>query len=138
MSKSVKVTAVDADFDSFVCDAYLAEAGIIELTAFIAHLRGDRERVRGTVEHGDFIEIYCDSPIEVCETRDVKGLYKKARAGQIRAYTGVSSPYEAPVNPELTVNTGGDKLDARLDQVIKLMSQRGADVSPLLIWLTKR
>ena len=82
------------------------EAGVIVLTAFISPFRADRERVRGMVEHGDFIEIYCDAPIEVCESRDVKGMYKKARAGQIAEFTGISSPYEAPENPELTVNTG--------------------------------
>ncbi len=83
------------------------EAGVIVLTAFISPYRADRERVRGMVEHGDFIEIYCDAPIEVCEARDVKGMYKKARAGLIPEFTGISSPYEAPENPELTVNTGG-------------------------------
>jgi adenylylsulfate kinase len=81
------------------------EAGIIVLTAFISPFRADRERVRGMVEHGDFMEIFCDSSIEVCESRDVKGLYKKARSGLISDFTGISSPYEAPFNPELVVNT---------------------------------
>ena len=88
------------------------EAGVIVLTAFISPYRVDRERVRGMVEHGDFIEIYCDAPIEVCEARDVKGIYKKARAGLIPEFTGISSPYEVPKNPELTVNTGGEELEA--------------------------
>ncbi len=82
------------------------EAGVIVLTAFISPYRADRERVRGMVEHGDFLEIYCDSPVEVCESRDVKGLYKKARAGLIPEFTGISSPYEAPSRAELTVKTG--------------------------------
>ncbi len=100
------------------------EAGVIVLTAFISPYRADRERVRGTVEHGDFIEIYCDSPIEVCESRDAKGLYKKARAGLIAEFTGISSPYEAPENPELTVNTGIEKLDACVSQVISELIKR--------------
>jgi adenylylsulfate kinase len=101
------------------------EAGVIVLTAFISPYRADRIRVRGMVEHGDFIEIYCDSPIEVCESRDVKGLYKKARAGQISDFTGISSPYEIPENPELTVNTGTEELNACVQQVLGEMTQRG-------------
>lgn len=101
------------------------EAGVIVLTAFISPYRVDRERVRGLVEHGDFLEVYCDTPIEICETRDVKGLYKKARAGQIGEFTGISSPYETPAKPELTVNTGTEKLDVCVAQVIAEMSQRG-------------
>jgi len=94
------------------------EAGIIVLTAFISPFRSDRERVRGMVEHGDFIEIYCDSSIEVCETRDVKGLYKKARAGQIAEFTGISSPYEVPESPEITVRTGTVELEVCVQQVL--------------------
>jgi len=95
------------------------------LTAFISPFRADRERVRGMVEHGDFIEIHCDSPLEVCESRDVKGMYKKARAGQIAEFTGISSPYEAPENPELVVETGVQELDVCVRQVIDEMSVRG-------------
>ena len=101
------------------------EAGVIVLTAFISPFRSDRERVRGMVEHGDFMEIYCDSSIEVCETRDVKGLYKKARAGQITEFTGITSPYEQPENPELTVNTGAAELADCVAQVLNEMEQRG-------------
>lgn len=101
------------------------EAGVIVLTAFISPYHADRERVRGMVEHGDFIEIYCDTPIEICESRDVKGIYKKARAGLITEFTGISSPYEAPASPELTVNTGTAELDACVQQVIAEMVQRG-------------
>ena len=101
------------------------EAGMIVLTAFISPYRADRERVRGMVEHGDFIEIYCDASLEVCEARDVKGMYKKARAGQIAEFTGISSPYEVPEKPELTVNTGGSALDDCVGQVIGEMVQRG-------------
>lgn len=101
------------------------EAGVIVLTAFISPFRVDRERVRGMVEHGDFIEIFCDSPIEICESRDVKGMYKKARAGQIADFTGISSPYEAPENPELIVNTGMTELDTCVRQVVGEIMQRG-------------
>jgi adenylylsulfate kinase len=76
------------------------------------------------VEHGDFIEIFCDSPIEICESRDVKGLYKKARAGLINEFTGVSSPYETPVNSELTLNTGSMGIDACAQRVIGEMLVR--------------
>jgi len=101
------------------------EAGVIVLTAFISPYRADRERVRGMVEHGDFIEIFCNAPIEVCEARDVKGMYKKARAGQIAEFTGISSPYEAPENPELSVSTGKEELDDCVRQVIGEMARRG-------------
>jgi len=101
------------------------EAGMIVLTAFISPFRADRERVRGMVEQGDFIEIYCDAPIEVCEARDVKGIYKKARAGLIPEFTGITSPYEVPQNPELTLNTGEVGLEACVQQVIGKMAQRG-------------
>ena len=100
------------------------EAGVIVLTAFISPYRADRERVRGMVEHGDFIEIYCDTPLEICELRDVKGMYKKARNGEIAEFTGISSPYEAPKNPELAVNTGALALHACVQQVIGEMLQR--------------
>ena len=101
------------------------EAGVIVLTAFISPYRADRDRVRGMVEHDDFIEIYCSAAIEICEARDVKGMYKKARAGQIAEFTGITSPYEAPINPELTVNTGAEELDVCVKQVIGEMIHRG-------------
>jgi len=101
------------------------EAGVIVLTAFISPFRADRKIVRGMVEHGDFLEIYCDTSIEICETRDVKGMYKKARSGQIAEFTGITSPYEAPVKPELNVDTGGTELDVCVRQVIEEMTLRG-------------
>lgn len=100
------------------------ETGVIVLTAFISPCRADRERVRGMVASGDFIEIYCNTPIEICETRDIKGLYKKARAGEIAEFTGVSAPYEAPESPELIVNTGTAELDACVQQVVSELIQR--------------
>jgi len=101
------------------------EAGVIVLTAFISPYRADRERVRGMVERGDFIEIYCDAPIEVCEARDVKGIYKKARAGQIAEFTGISSPYEAPESPDITVNTARLQLGDCVQRVIDEMERHG-------------
>lgn len=101
------------------------EAGVIVLTAFISPYRADRERVRRMVESCDFIEIFCDSPLAICESRDVKGLYQKAREGRIAGFTGISSPYEVPENPELIVNTGTATLTDCVTQVITEMAQRG-------------
>lgn len=101
------------------------EAGVIALTAFISPLRADRERVRSLAPHGDFLEIYCRCPIEICEQRDVKGLYRRARAGEIPEFTGISSPYEEPTDPELVVDTGTLPLEACVAQVIALLRERG-------------
>jgi len=101
------------------------EAGIIVLTAFISPFREDRNKVRNMVAPGEFLEIYCQCPIEVCEQRDVKGLYKKARAGEIGQFTGISSPYEEPVAPELAVNTSEVALEECVQQVVALLA-RGA------------
>jgi adenylylsulfate kinase len=101
------------------------EAGVIVFTAFISPFRSERERVRGMVKHGDLVEIFCDSSIKVCESRDVKGLYQKARAGQIADFTGISSPYEAPEHPEITVNTGEVALDACVQQIIDEIVRQG-------------
>jgi len=101
------------------------EAGVIVLTAFISPFRSDRERVRSLVPHGDFLEIYCDSSLEVCEGRDVTGLYKRARAGEIKDFTGISSPYEAPVDPELAVETGALSIEDSVEKVMELLRERG-------------
>lgn len=101
------------------------EAGVISLTAFISPFATDRDRVRTLVPHGDFFEIYCHAPLEICEGRDVKGLYKRARAGQIPEFTGISSPYEEPRNPELVVDTGTQPLAECIDKVLALLRQRG-------------
>lgn len=95
------------------------EAGVIVLTAFISPYRTDRKHVRNMVEQNEFIEIYCNATLEVCESRDIKGLYKKARAGQIAEFTGISAPYEVPVKADLTINTGSASLDVCVEQVIK-------------------
>lgn len=101
------------------------EAGIIVLTAFISPYREERERVRAMVAQDDFIEIYCNTPIEVCEMRDVKGLYKKARAGEIAEFTGISSPYQAPEAAELILNTDAESLIACVQQVEEVIMHRG-------------
>lgn len=101
------------------------EAGVIVLTAFISPFRADRQHVRGMVAHGDFLEVYCDSTIEVCEARDVKGMYKKARAGLISEFTGISAPYELPKNPEITINTGASELSDCVQSVLEEMTVRG-------------
>lgn len=100
------------------------EAGIITLTAFISPFSADRARVRALMPEGDFLEIYCQCPLNVCEERDVKGLYKKARAGEIAHYTGITSPYEEPENPELTVNTAELSLDQSVATVMQLLMER--------------
>lgn len=104
----------------------MLETGVMVLTAFISPLRKDRERVRSLFPHGEFLEIYCDASLNVCESRDPKGLYKRARAGEIPEFTGISSPYESPVNPELRCNTGEDSVEDNVGQVIDMLRQRGA------------
>ena len=99
-----------------------AEAGVIVLTAFISPFREDRRRVRNLAPN-DFVEIHCDAEISVCEARDVKGLYKKARAGEIKDFTGISSPYEAPEQAELKVNTGSEPLAECVNQVLGYLTQ---------------
>ena len=100
------------------------EAGVIAMTAFISPFRADRDGVRALVSESDFIEIYCNSPLEVCEERDVKGLYKKARAGVIKNYTGISAPYEAPENPALVLDTAGDSVETNVEKVLNFLEER--------------
>ena len=83
----------------------MTDAGLIVLTAFISPFRAERQMVRDMLEPGEFVEIFVDTPLEVAEARDVKGLYKKAREGKLKNFTGIDSPYEAPENPEIRVNT---------------------------------
>lgn len=106
------------------------EAGVIVLTAFISPLRQDRARVRHMVNEGDFFEIYCKCPIDVCEQRDVKGLYKRARAGEIPEFTGISSPYEEPGAPELVLETARLTLEECAAGVIQNLRQHEVLPSP--------
>ena len=105
-----------------MCNLFV-DASVIALTAFISPLHNDREMVRKLMGK-DFIEVYCRCPIEVCETRDVKGLYKKARAGEIKDFTGISAPYEAPENPDLVIDTDKISLDKSVEQVMDLLVER--------------
>ncbi|HQS36812.1 MAG TPA: adenylyl-sulfate kinase [Methylotenera sp.] len=100
------------------------EAGVIAITAFISPYIADRERVRSILPAGEFVEIYCRCALDICESRDVKGLYAKARKGLISDFTGISSPYEPPQNPELTVDTGTKSLDECAEQVIDYLRQQ--------------
>ena len=95
-----------------------SEAGIVTLTAFVSPYRKDRDAVRAMLAPGDFIEVFVDAPLELCERRDPKGLYKKARAGEIRGFTGIDDPYEAPENPELRLDSAAHAADVLADQVI--------------------
>lgn len=101
------------------------EAGTIGLTAFISPLEKDRQRVREIVGAENMLEIHCDCPLEICEQRDVKGLYKKARAGLIKNYTGISAPYEPPACPALRLNTGRESLEESVDAVCSLLQISG-------------
>ena len=103
----------------------LTDAGIITLTAFISPFKVDRDEARKRMPHGDFLEIYCQCPIEICEQRDVKGLYKKARAGEIPFFTGIDSPYEAPVRPDLVINTCDLNLEDSVQEVLILLIKHG-------------
>jgi adenylylsulfate kinase len=100
------------------------EAGVITLTAFISPFQADRQRVRDLAPE-DFIEIYCRCSLELCEARDVKGLYKRARKGEIKEFTGISSPYEEPEDPELTIDTGTLPLGECVELVIDFLEKRG-------------
>lgn len=103
----------------------MAEANVIVLTAFISPYRADRDLARGLVPAGDFLEVFCAADLNVCEERDPKGLYKKARAGQIPEFTGISAPYEEPDRAELVVNTGALSLEDSTRSVLALLQQRG-------------
>jgi len=101
------------------------EAGVVVLAAFISPLRRDRERVRSLVPHGDFIEIYVKCSLDVCEQRDPKGIYKRARAGEIANFTGISAPYEEPSNPDITLDTAALRLEEEVEAVVKALITRG-------------
>lgn len=102
-----------------------ADAGVITLTAFISPYRADRDMARKLLEEGEFIEIFVDCPLEECEKRDVKGLYQKARKGEIREFTGISAPYEEPEFPELVIETAKESLDQSADAVIQYLTNHG-------------
>ena len=102
----------------------MLESGLIVMTAFISPFREDRVAVRNLISNNDFIEIYCKASLKTCEARDVKGLYKRARAGEIKNYTGIDSPYEAPENPELIIDTDKETLDESVSKIYSLLERK--------------
>jgi adenylyl-sulfate kinase len=101
-----------------------ADAGALVLSAFISPYRKDRDRIRGLMPEGEFIEVFVDTPLEICEARDPKGLYKKARAGEIANFTGLDAPYEAPQRPEVHLETATLSIDEAAEQVIRYLEQK--------------
>jgi adenylylsulfate kinase len=101
------------------------EAGMVVLTAFISPYRADRDAVRELLDDGEFIEVLVDASLETCEARDPKGLYKKARAGEIKGFTGIDAPYEAPENPELTLDSNNKRIDELAQEVVDHLKANG-------------
>ena len=102
----------------------MLESGLIVMTAFISPFREDRVAVRNLISNSDFIEIYCKASLKTCEARDVKGLYKRARAGEIKNYTGIDSPYEDPENPELIIDTDKETLDESVSKIYSFLERK--------------
>ncbi|WP_195781682.1 adenylyl-sulfate kinase [Priestia megaterium] len=100
------------------------DSGQVVLTAFISPFQEDRAQVREILEGNEFLEVYVECPLEECEKRDPKGLYKKARSGEIRDFTGIDSPYESPANPELTINTSTQSVEECVQTVIEYLTNR--------------
>lgn len=101
------------------------EAGTIVLAAFVSPYREDREKVRSRLPHGDFYEVFCQCDLTVCEERDPKGLYKKARAGEIPNFTGISAPYEEPIKPDMVVNTSTLSIDEEVEHILGNIRSKG-------------
>ncbi|MEG9326619.1 adenylyl-sulfate kinase [Salinimicrobium catena] len=97
------------------------DAGLVTITAFISPLAEDREKAKEVIGDEDFIEIFVNTPLEVCEERDVKGLYKKARQGEIKNFTGISSPYEAPVNPDIEIKTENERIEESVERIFQVL-----------------
>jgi adenylylsulfate kinase len=102
-----------------------AQFGVIALTAFISPYRVDRDKVRNTLSNGEFIEVYVDAPLDVCEQRDPKGLYKKARAGEIKGFTGIDDPYEEPLEPELVLQAAEKTPDILAAEIMDYLKSNG-------------
>ncbi|HVJ86617.1 MAG TPA: adenylyl-sulfate kinase [Caulifigura sp.] len=101
------------------------DAGIITLTAFISPYKKDRDAVRALLKDGEFIEVYVNASLETCEKRDPKGLYKKARAGEIKGFTGIDDPYEAPEKPELVLDSNNKGIDELANEVVSYLKSKG-------------
>ena len=100
----------------------MVDAGLVVLVSFISPYRSERDMARALFAPGEFLEVFVDTPLALCEQRDVKGLYAKARAGELPNFTGISSPYEAPLDPELHLRTADESIDALVDRVLKEIS----------------
>ena len=98
------------------------DAGVVVLSAFVSPLREDRDFVRSLFPKGEFVEVFVECPLEVCEQRDVKGLYAKARQGEIKDFTGISSPFEAPLKPEVVIHTATESLSASVEKLVKYLA----------------
>ncbi|WP_368901577.1 adenylyl-sulfate kinase [Oceanobacillus oncorhynchi] len=107
----------------------MADAGLLVLAAFISPYRADRDDVRNLMEQGEFIEVFVDASIETCKSRDPKGLYKKARAGKLKGFTGIDAPYEAPGKPEITVNTDVESVEESVQTIISYLRMKGYLIS---------
>ena len=102
----------------------MVDAGLLVLTAFISPFRAERDMVRELVGDGEFIEVFLDTPLDVCESRDPKGLYKKARAGEIKHFTGIDSDYQIPHSPEIILDTSKNTLDRSVQELIAYLKQQ--------------
>jgi len=102
----------------------MIDAGIVVLAAFVSPYKKDRENIKSIVKDTNFVEVYVNTSIQECERRDVKGLYKKARAGEIKNFTGISAPYEAPVHPDVEVNTEDLSIDESVKKIIKYITPK--------------
>ncbi len=113
--------------------ALFADAGVLVITSFISPYRSDRQAARSTIGDDRFIEVYLDVPVAVCERRDPKGLYKKARAGEIENFTGISAPYEAPEAPQIRLDTDAENVEACIDTIIRYLSEGGFLKAPRVV-----
>lgn len=102
----------------------MLDAGVVVLSAFISPFQSDRDQVRAIIGADNYLEVFVDAPIELCEQRDVKGLYKKARAGEVKNFTGIDSPYEVPRNPDIVINTGEYSIDESIARLLRLVEPR--------------
>jgi len=102
-----------------------SQAGIINMTAFISPYRADRKKARDLADEAEFIEIFCRCSLEACEKRDGKGIYRKARAGEIPEFTGISAPYEEPENPEITIDTDREGIEEGVNKIISYLEKNG-------------
>lgn len=100
------------------------DAGLVTITAFISPLAEDREKAKELIGDENFLEIFVNTPLEICEERDVKGLYKKARQGEIENFTGISSPYEAPVNPDIEIKTENESIEESVERIFQVLKEK--------------